>query len=92
MAIAHSRGVIHRDLKPENVMVGSFGEVYFAVWGLAASTTDVEDTRFPRAAGIAVAFALFHGAIPLLGWHAVSAWGQVWDGMDNMVLAVCASN
>ncbi len=40
---AHSRGLVHRDIKPENVMLGRYGEVLLADWGLAIQYPSVSE-------------------------------------------------
>ena len=50
VSYAHHKGVIHRDIKPSNILIGRFGEVQLADWGLAIQT-DESDENIPRIAG-----------------------------------------
>jgi serine/threonine-protein kinase len=39
VSYAHACAVVHRDIKPENILLGDYGEVYLADWGVAKMLT-----------------------------------------------------
>ena len=43
ISYCHSKSILHRDLKPENIIVGRFGQVLIADWGLAGFINEKMD-------------------------------------------------
>lgn len=57
IAYAHRKGVLHRDIKPSNVLIGEFGEVYVADWGIAIRKVAPGEHRRPSLVGSPVYLA-----------------------------------
>ena len=58
---AHSQQVVHRDLKPENVMLGRFGEILLADWGMAVRLDSAPDVAVRENASAASTAAKYPG-------------------------------
>jgi serine/threonine-protein kinase len=57
VAFAHRQGVLHRDIKPANVLIGEFGEVYLADWGVATKKPMPGEERRTGLVGTPLYFA-----------------------------------
>ena len=79
VAFAHDHGVLHRDLKPANLMLGAYGEVYVADWGLAKLVGAETPGVAARRSGAETSHGVVMGTLPYMSPEQIRG--------DNEVLA-----
>jgi serine/threonine-protein kinase len=82
LAYAHSRGVVHRDIKPENILLGDFGEVYVADWGVALIQSQ---SNLQIHSEGSVPPPQTSGATGTIGYIAPEVLKGTWDVVDHRV-------
>jgi len=90
LAYAHARGVLHGDIKPDNILLGDFGEVYLADWGLAKVHRDSSVRQHLRGSQPPPAFGSPTGGTPgyLSPEVALGHWSDVDQRSDLFALGV----
>ncbi|MBK7581497.1 MAG: SUMF1/EgtB/PvdO family nonheme iron enzyme [Myxococcales bacterium] len=90
LAYAHARGVLHGDIKPDNILLGDFGEVYLADWGLAKVHRDSAVRQQLKGSQPPPAFGSPTGGTPgyLAPEVALGHWSEVDQRSDLFALGV----